>query len=60
MFDPNLARFLNPYLLFAATIGILLSVIGVCMGEIPVLIGMFWSCIFIGVMALAALIEEQD
>jgi len=60
MFDPNLARFLNPYLFFAATIGILLAVVGVYMGEIPVLIGLFWSCIFIGVMALAALMEQQD
>ena len=60
MFDPNLVRVLNPYLFFAATIGILLAVVGVYIGALNVTLGLFYACIFIFIMVVAALMEEQD
>jgi hypothetical protein len=60
MFDPNLARVLNPYLFFAATIGILLAVVGVYIDALPVLEGLVYSLVFIFVMAVAATMEQSD
>jgi hypothetical protein len=60
MFDPNLARVLNPYLFFAATIGILLAVVGVYIGALNVTLGLLYACIFIFIMVVAALMEQQD
>jgi hypothetical protein len=60
MFDPNLARVVNPYLFFAATIGILLAVVGVYIEALPVLEGLIYSLVFIFIMAVAATMEQSD